>query len=64
MGKGTLSANARRWRGDTAWKKSLLQEITIMRTELVHLVEQGNSVQAGIVVEKKPGTGCVDCSLP
>ncbi len=23
-----------------------------MRTELVHLVEQGNSVQAGIVVEK------------
>lgn len=33
-------------------EKTLLQEITIMRTELVHLVEQGNSVQAGIVVEK------------
>ena len=33
-------------------EKTLLQETAIMRTELVRLVEQGNSVQAGIVMEK------------
>lgn len=32
--------------------KMLLQEINNMRVELMHLVEQGNSVQDGIVVEK------------
>lgn len=32
--------------------KMLLQEINNMRVELMYLVEQGNSVQDGIVVEK------------